>query len=228
MDRERAIRKLQACLRLAKSSEPHEAAAALRQAEALMREYGLNEADADAHAFSGFRAGTRYGVEGLPNHLARLARIVASTFGCKPIQGLGARTWMYKTEILFVGPTSSAQVCVYAFTVLRRQLEGQMQRYTRRIKKRVRKVARGAMFADGWIVAVEQKLGVRELSEESRVGIDRWLALRNMQTSTGQARNLVGPKVNQADMVAGYRAGKNVELRDGVAGSAPAQLEQQA
>ena len=40
MDKDDILRKIEKCLALAKSSEPAEAAAALRQAQALMREHG--------------------------------------------------------------------------------------------------------------------------------------------------------------------------------------------
>lgn len=45
MTRGDAIRKARACFRLAMSPEPAEAAAALRQAQRLMRRHGLSEAD---------------------------------------------------------------------------------------------------------------------------------------------------------------------------------------
>ena len=48
MNRDQALRKVMACLRMAGSSNPTEAATALRQARALMEKYGLNEADAAA------------------------------------------------------------------------------------------------------------------------------------------------------------------------------------
>ena len=47
MTRAQALRRIRACLRLSASSEPHEAAAALRQAQALMREYGVTASEAD-------------------------------------------------------------------------------------------------------------------------------------------------------------------------------------
>lgn len=42
---ERAIRKIKHCLALAQSANENEAATALRQAQALMREYRLTEMD---------------------------------------------------------------------------------------------------------------------------------------------------------------------------------------
>lgn len=45
MDKKAAIEKIRKCLALAKSANEHEAAAALRQAQALMRKYGVEDGD---------------------------------------------------------------------------------------------------------------------------------------------------------------------------------------
>ena len=45
MDKQTAIEKIRKCLALAKSANEHEAAAALRQAQALMRKYGVEDGD---------------------------------------------------------------------------------------------------------------------------------------------------------------------------------------
>jgi hypothetical protein len=46
MNRDDLLRKIRACLRLSKSANEHEAAAALRQAQALMREHGISPREA--------------------------------------------------------------------------------------------------------------------------------------------------------------------------------------
>lgn len=45
MDKNKAIEKIKKCLALGKSANEHEAAQALKQAQALMREYGISDAD---------------------------------------------------------------------------------------------------------------------------------------------------------------------------------------
>ena len=47
MKNEKVLEKIKKCLRLAKSSNPHEAAAAMRQAQKLMEKYNLTERDVD-------------------------------------------------------------------------------------------------------------------------------------------------------------------------------------
>ena len=43
MDKNKAIEKIKKCLALGKSANEHEAAQALKQAQALMREYGISD-----------------------------------------------------------------------------------------------------------------------------------------------------------------------------------------
>lgn len=45
MDRNKALDKIKKCLRLATSANPNEAAAAMRQAQALMRKHGIGQDD---------------------------------------------------------------------------------------------------------------------------------------------------------------------------------------
>ena len=46
-ERRRILARIRACLALASSPEPHEAAAALRQAQAWMRRYGLTREEVE-------------------------------------------------------------------------------------------------------------------------------------------------------------------------------------
>ncbi len=45
MTRDKALAKIKKCLALGRSTNPHEAAAAMRQAQKLMAEHGLNDTD---------------------------------------------------------------------------------------------------------------------------------------------------------------------------------------
>jgi hypothetical protein len=80
MDREAALRKLRACLRLASSSNPNEAATALRQAQAMMAAYGLSVDDVDKDEIREHAARTRSRGGYLPAHVWELACLVAKLF----------------------------------------------------------------------------------------------------------------------------------------------------
>ena len=78
---ERAIRKIKHCLALAQSANENEAATALRQAQALMREYRLTEMDVKLSDVGEVESQfTR--AERLPVWERNLAGSVANAFGC--------------------------------------------------------------------------------------------------------------------------------------------------
>lgn len=76
MTRDQALRKVRACLRLAASSNPNEAASAMRQAQALMNKYGLTPDDADAAEVLQADATTRSRGGDLPGSVLDLAALV--------------------------------------------------------------------------------------------------------------------------------------------------------
>jgi hypothetical protein len=77
MGREKALRKIYGCLRMAGSSNPTEAATALRQARALIDKYGLTEADATASEIEAAEAPTGYRGGRVPQSPLALANLVA-------------------------------------------------------------------------------------------------------------------------------------------------------
>lgn len=81
MNRDDALAKIKKCLALSHSSEAHEAAAAMRQAQKLMAQFGLSERDvslADVH-----EASARAASPAVNAWEASLARVCADAFGCE-------------------------------------------------------------------------------------------------------------------------------------------------
>lgn len=226
MNREQAIRKVLACLRLSNSSNPHEAAAALRQARALMEKYGLTEADAngydirEADSSTGFRGGM------VPQSLVVLSVVVADCYRCMSIISREKSFVGGKTTIRFYGSGADAQIAAYAFTVLRRQLQAAKGKHTARIRKRANKDARGEAFAIGWIRAVRSLLPEGDMPEDLGLAIDQAIKSRNgeLRATTGKQIGKSG-RVQENDHYAGYAAGKNAHLNTGIGGAAQKQLE---
>ena len=88
--REKRISRLKKCLALSASPEPHEAAAALRQARALMDKHGISADDvlASEAGFAEVRAGA---LSRPANWEAALAGRVGLVFGCRVIFSRTAR-----------------------------------------------------------------------------------------------------------------------------------------
>lgn len=217
MKREAALRKILACLRLARSSNPNEAAAALRQALALMEKYGLTEDDALASeirncgAPTGFRGGL------VPQSLVALAVIVADCYRCKPV--ISTDRLAGKTTVLFYGGGADAEIAAYAYTVLQRQLRSAKAKHTARIRKRANKERRGEEFAAGWIHAVRKLLPDARPAGELELTIDRAIAASggDLTKTTGRAISKAG-RASADDFHHGHAAGKNAQLHSGVAG----------
>jgi len=154
--RSKIISRIRKCLALAESSEPNEAAAALRQAQKMMAQHNINTADVDMSAVSESQVTAGRSARVPPVWLAALAQTVEKAFGVK---------MLYMTQrskasrFCFFGLGASAQVAGYAFTVLRRQCEAARSAYFANISARHSvRIARADMYATGWVAAVEEKV----------------------------------------------------------------------
>jgi hypothetical protein len=157
MDRKTASTKMVKSLRLARSTEPHEAAAALRQAQALMREHSIDEHELDGETVH--ESWVKSSASSRPARFeVRLASVIAGAFGCEIV--FTRRPNRSRTQIVggyaFIGVASAEQGAAYAFTVLARQLRAARAGYVastlRRCNPRNR-VARADQFCEGWVSA---------------------------------------------------------------------------
>lgn len=224
MTRDQAIRKILACLRMAASSNPNEAATALRQAQVLMDKYGLTEADAataeigEREASTGFRGGE------LPQSLIALAQLVADGYRCKvigtrsqrPVIKHGWPTWEGKTTLRFFGAGADPEIASYAFTVLRRQLQRDKTKHVARVRKRANRDRRAEEFAIGWISAIHLLFPRAELPAGRKAAIDAAVNQRvgGVRETTG--KQIKGGRGRAADRDAGYAAGRRAQLNQGL------------
>lgn len=221
MNRASILRKVKACLRLAASSNAHEAAAALRQAQAMMAAHAITVDElSDVGEVD---ISTRHRGQTPPRSIVMLASICADGFGATVvIVGEWRRTWLR-----FYGVDGAAEIASYAFTVLRRQLDRDRLKHIGRVRKRGNRDARGEVFALAWVSAVAHLFPQVVVPEERRLAIDEVIRLRHpaSETTTGRELTTRG-KVADDDSWAGHRAGKNAQLRAGIKGAEPHRLEQ--
>lgn len=154
MTRDEALDKIKKCLALAASPEAHEAAAALRQAQKLMAQFGLSEADVTLADVAEVRQQAQ-NVPMVPWEVA-LASLVATAFGCETYttqrpklgKGLQVRRLRY---YVFIGVGPAPEVAGYAFDVLACQCAKDRRRHIGQQSKNCKpktKVARGDCI--GW------------------------------------------------------------------------------
>lgn len=227
MNREQALAKIKKCLALSKSANPHEAAAGLRQAQALMALHSISDTDVTLADVRHCAAPARY-VEMLLWE-AKLARLVADTFGCNMLQSsrrvlqAGARLVKQSTYV-FIGTGSAPEVASYAYDILARQCAKSRLAHIRKQPKNCKPrtlTARGDEYAFGWVVGVSELMDKFAGTEKNSALIDQYMALRypNLETITPKDR-ITGRNTNENDWRAGIQAGRSAQLNRGLAAGA--------
>ena len=162
--------KIKKCLALAGSSNPNEAATALRQAHALMEKHGVSAHEIKMADIGEARAESKTMSRDKPAHWeTRLAALVGRAFGCQIMiqrmelpKGLGH---INEGSFVFVGLKQQAEVAAYTATVLIRKCKAARQQWLsenlaglgRGIKGGKAKMTRmGDMFAEGWVESISK------------------------------------------------------------------------
>lgn len=231
MGRDDVIRKIKACLALSKSAEPHEAAAAMRQAQKLTEQLGITERELQLADVK--EARVRAAAAKVQTWEAELVGLVADTMGCETFLSSGLdRTpgphgrWVAATSFVFAGVAPSAELAAYAMEVLYRQARSQRLAHVKLQPKNCKaatKRARGDAFALGWVDGVRKLLQSMVRSERHTALLQDYI--RTQYPNMGKAklgRRDAGRNVRAHDYGAGRSAGARAQLHDGVgAGQAP-------
>ena len=224
MNRDQAVSKIKKCLALAGSTNPHEAAAGMRQAQKLMAEHGLNDTDVAMSDVATATCSTRTNSQ--PIWEVSLAHAICSAFGCDHIwtrtSGLLGGRYAHKCEVVFVGIGAAAQVAGYAWDVLSRQCAKARLAHIRKQPARCKPItltARGDAFAYGWVAGVRSKLDALATSERNVLLIEQYKATVWPDAEMSEAKDRTeGRNVSLNCHYDGYLAGKSASLNRGVNG----------
>jgi hypothetical protein len=221
MDRDTALRKIQKCLNLSKSSEPHEAARALRHAQALMDEFNVEHPELLAAGVSEGTAPSR-ATKSPPSYELHLAHIVAGAFGCKMVFSQGLAICKIGGAYTFIGLGTSAEIASYTFTVLARKLKTSRADYTKTKLTRYtkNKVAAADQFCDGWVRAVARAVP-SALGDDSRDGsVAAYMEITYPELGKVKPRRRELANTTRAvdHMVNGYIEGKKAHVNTGISG----------
>ena len=157
---ESVLRKIEKCLALSKSSNEHEAAAALRQATKLMEAYNVTP-EALAGAKIGETEANTDAWTRPPMWEMHLLNTIRSAFGCECIMRLGNSQTKRLTKIVYIGVKHQAQLAAYAHAVLRRQVNAARTRFTSGLTgyyTRGEKIAKGEAFCVGYIANIKKQV----------------------------------------------------------------------
>lgn len=156
------INKIKKCLALASSSNPNEAAIALRQAKKLMALYGFSFED-----INNLQSGdiqeldfmTVKGKSSTPKYLAVLANYCAKTFNCEAFEFPFIENGKVVQKMKFIGLKGYPDVAKYCLDYLLLQLDASLKEFKRRSPTTPKLIND---FRMGWISSVIQKLRALE------------------------------------------------------------------
>lgn len=225
MTRDEAIKKIRKCLAMGKSTNPNEAAIAMRQAQRLMQEFDIALDHVALSDVQTVRCTTRTNSQ--PRWEVLLASIVADAFGCNLIwltgQKLLAHRFVTVREVAFVGIGSAAQIAAYAWDVLSRQCAKARLMHIRKQPARCRPqtlTARGDAFAMGWVAAASNKLDAFTQGSREKLLIEQYVAASWPDSKTLKPKDrTVGRNVSTNDHRSGFIAGLDAQLDRGVDGA---------
>lgn len=215
---ESILLKIRKCLALSRSSNVHEAAIALKQAQALMQKHNL-----DHEALRTVEDVSEAWVEGVAKKHTGwetlLAKLVANAFGCKVL--------VWDSRWLYVGE-GGAESAIFAFEVLLRQVRYARGEYIKtKLTRcnRASKTRRGDMFCLAWVIEVEKMVVAFAQSDEQKARIDAYIALHiEVEETKAKLTNRRNRKTNvlsaeeSRDYRAGLVEGKKAYLNRGVHG----------
>jgi hypothetical protein len=226
MNREQALAKIKKCLALAKSSNPHEAAAALRQAQKLMAAFGVTETDVSLADVMEAAAPARLNT--FTPWETNLAHMIAEAFGCEHFSKNSRHLTrslclVKKREYIFVGVGAAPQVASYAYDVLSRQCARDRLAHIRKQPKNckpITKTSRGDQFALGWVYGVRELVESFAGTERDQQLIEQYMAERHPDLQTARVNDRAkGRNVSHNDTWQGHLAGQKAQLNRGVGGS---------
>lgn len=219
MDREKALKKIKKCMALGQSSEPAEAAAAMRQAQKLMDMYGINDSDVEFSTIGEKSTSAGRTNETPPGWLSHLAAIVSSAFG---VNNYYQPTFASRSQYVFIGVDPAQEIAAYAFTVLRRQLTASRAAYYKSLRgKRVNRIRRADAYAVGWVNAVNKT--VRNFAKPVPAAVGNYMKAQHTNLVEFTPRGKLNNK-DSKDAVAGFIDGSDVTLHHGVDGSEQAKI----
>lgn len=217
-DNEKLLQKIRKLLALAKSSNPYEAAVAMRQAQKLMRERNINQVEVEigeARSKQAFANKT-------PKYIHLLAATVETAFGVKGYFESGL-----KTSAVFYGQAERPEIASYCFDVLYRQLAKAREEFNVTQDKRLKratKINRADLFCEGWVSGVYRTIKefALQLSEEEEEKLTSYQQHLNAKHAFREAEiresKSTGRSSSDTAKQLGYRQGRQVELHHGVNG----------
>lgn len=201
--RKKLTEKLKKCMALSKSPEPHEAAAALRQAQKIMSELGITEDELDGLDTADTLIKTREGF-GRCRTMSYLCTMMERAFGVKSVfernPGSAARL-----NVRYIGPRGRVMLAEYAHKVVWRAMQSSWDDLLVRRPDMKGDGGKRQAFHIGWLNAVYKQVEALAPTEAEERAIQRYTdklypELQQLKTSKKQLDpNAFGAGMRAAD-----------------------------
>ncbi|WP_165010837.1 DUF7168 domain-containing protein [Neisseria yangbaofengii] len=208
MDKEKALDKIKKCLALSKSANEHEAAQALKQAQALMKKFELTEAEIGLSEISEEMSDRKVALK-LAKWQWNVAHLVADVFGCG----------YYKRGncMHFYGFGNRPQVAAYAFDVVWRQIAAARRKYLRECPNIIpsRREYLANRYCEGWLTGARRAVQMFAYPEGQEQMMERY-AENALKIKMVKPRTISAPptlkNIGDDAEYSGMQDGREIEL----------------
>lgn len=213
MDRARLLEKIQKCLALSASPEPHEAAAALRQAQKLSAAYNVADEELGLASYASekvdcpLQSGKK-----LPEPLCALMALMQRAFGVKVTVHrevlISDPSWC----VTYYGKAGSVALAAYSHPVVWRAMNGSWTAHLKRNPHLKGQTSARGGFLAGWLWGVDKTVGDLGMSNEEKAELRTYLLQQVPSVANGTTVKTTELKYNRETLFAGLEAAKDFSL----------------
>lgn len=224
---EKYLAKIKKLLNLARrSSNSHEAATALSQAQALMRKHKLSQNDVDLMDITSKASkGAPSHAQSIPRYMTFLGQLICRAMGVNCYYSF-RRNYMNSQKqntVIFYGPDERPEIAAYAFDVLSRQMVKARRTFIGSLRKNIKpatKTARADQFCEGWAEGAYQAIEPFVVTETEKTLMASFLAkLKKEQGATDlKSREARKCRGGEDAAEAGFNEELKARLNHGVSG----------
>ena len=207
------IDKICKCLRLSESGNPNEASSALRQADAMIKKYGVSDAQILAAEITEdtIQVGERYNP---PYWALSLATLIADAFHCR---SLISRRYGRGPEFRFIGLGIKTEVATYSYKVLVRHLQRAISDFAgtldlEHVKDSNEMQRREKIFAQAWLFRVGRTVSEFIDDKVDKSIIDNYIEETYGHTAELFSEPAAAKQADVDDILCGMRAANEIEL----------------
>lgn len=216
MDKQAVLEKIKKCLALSKSANEHEAAQAMKQAQALMKKYEVDAVDVALSEVSEKGCDRQMAFK-LASWQWEVAKMVADIFGCE--------SYKRGKTMMFYGLGNRAEIAAYTFDVVYRQISVARREFLKacQARKPANRTYLADQFCEGWLAGAWNKVKKFEMSDEEKTVMDGYTEKEHKgmpiaATRDAKSSELEGTSVALAALMLGNEAGKKVQLHHAMNG----------